>query len=88
MVFAGLAAGAAHPDALMDMLRHPGITEHMLAGGQFPWQQVRVREGSGPDRHPAVACSVWNHAPVAAAWASRVCVAAASHQLSLPWPIA
>ena len=40
MLFSAAAAGAAHPDALINLLHHPGTGISMLTAGDIPWQQV------------------------------------------------
>lgn len=40
MVFAGLAAGAMHPGAIMDWVHHPVAFEQIFTAGTFPWQQA------------------------------------------------
>ncbi|KAI3430272.1 hypothetical protein D9Q98_004868 [Chlorella vulgaris] len=40
MLFAALAAGLTHPDAVMNMIHHPMVAENMLTGGHLPWTQV------------------------------------------------
>lgn len=45
MLFSAAAAGAAHPDALINLLHHPGTGVSMLTAGDIPWHQVGGRAG-------------------------------------------
>lgn len=84
MVFAGIAAGAMHPGALMDWVQHPVAFEQIFTGGQFPWQQVRCGAGlEGGGWHGAASGQVPPRLPWRAAGLPNTCRPAA-RLLTLP----